>query len=188
MRVIPTAAAGHWWFKATLFALLGCNAAAYILSGTWSEAVDTTAWLVLLVLYELETDFGGRFREGRTVAAFRGARLLAAAAVCAAAIGYIRNEEWLDAINSGLWIAIVILLEVEVRHPGAVAAHRGRYLGAVAALYAGLVSMVLTWFWRGEWFEAYDALLWLAALAVIEMNILEGVRRKVDPVDARPAG
>ena len=179
MRFVPTPAAGYAWFKASLFALLGCNAAAYIYSGTLSEALDTAAWLVLLVLYELETDFGGRFREGRTGAAVRGVRLLAAAAVCAAAIGYARNEEWLDAINSGLWIAVVILLEVEVRHPNAVATSRRQFVGAVAALYAGLGAMVLTWIWRGEWFEAYDALLWLAALVVIEMNILEGTLRKV---------
>ncbi len=185
MRFVLPAAVGYSWLKAALFALLGCNVSAYILSGTLSEALDATAWLVLLVLYELETDFGGRFREGRTGAAFRGARLAAAAAVCAAAAGYVRDKEWLDVINSGLWIAVVILLEVEVRHPGAVAAHRGRFVGAVVVLYAGLGSTVLAWIWLDEWFNAYDALLWLAALVVIEMNILEGNLRKVHVVPPR---
>jgi hypothetical protein len=31
---------------------------------------------------------------------------------------------------------------------------------------------------QGEWFDAYDALLWLAALIVIEMNILRRVQAR----------
>jgi hypothetical protein len=32
--------------------------------------------------------------------------------------------------------------------------------------------MVLAWLWRGAWLDAYDALLWLIAFMVIEINIL----------------
>ena len=38
-------------------------------------------------------------------------------------------------------------------------------------------TLVVVWMWRREWFEAYDAALWLAALVVIEMNILQGLGR-----------
>ena len=39
-------------------------------------------------------------------------------------------------------------------------------------LYAGLAALVPVWAWRGEWFDAYDATLWLVAFATIEINVL----------------
>jgi hypothetical protein len=171
------AAPRHTWFKASIFALLACNAAIYILAGTVSEALDATAWLTLLVLFELETDFGERVRARQAAAAMRGARLVAAAAVVAAAIGYVSEKEWLDAINSGLWIAIVALLELQIRFPRTAFRCRLWFAAAATVFYAGLGALVLAWMWRGEWFDAYDALLWLTALAIIEMNVLESMTR-----------
>jgi hypothetical protein len=34
---------------------------------------------------------------------------------------------------------------------------------------------VFAWAWRKEWFDAYDAALWLLAFATIEMNVLRKV-------------
>jgi hypothetical protein len=163
---------GHLWFKAGLFALLACNAVAYIMSGTLSEALDSVAWLVLLVLFELETDFGWGARGGWAMGAIRGTRLLAAFAVAAAAAGYVREQEWLDAINVALWIAMVIMLEAQIRFPAMAARLRPALAVAAGVLYAGLAAVAGAWLWQGEWFDGYDALLWLAALVVVEMNIL----------------
>jgi len=104
--------------------------------------------------------------------ALRGARLLAAAALTAAALGYFLAREWLDAANIGLWVGVVSLLELEVRRPDAVMRHRGGFVAATTALYAGLVGLVMTWLLRGEWFDAYDAALWLVAFATLEMGLL----------------
>lgn len=165
--------------KAAVFALLACNTAFYAFTGTLSEALDATAWLAMLALFELETGFNGRFRASGAGIAIRGARLAAAAAVGAAAIGYVNQHEWLDAVNTGLWIAVVVLLEFEVRHPRAVARRRTWFVATTAALYAGLAALVLVWAGRGEWFDAYDALLWLAAFAMIEMDVMRISHRKV---------
>lgn len=169
---ISSASPTYWWFKATVFALLAWNTAVFLFSGTLSEALDATAWLVLLVLFELETGYGERFRGGGATASIHGARLAAAAVVGTAAIGYVHENEWLDAINSGIWIAVVTLLEIEVRHPGAVVRHRAWFAAVAATLYSGLGALVLVWLWWGEWFNAYDALLWLIALVTIEINVL----------------
>ena len=160
-----------------MFALLALNTVIFLISGALNAGLDSIAWLTLLALFELETG-GGRVLRSRTaVAAVHGVRLAALAAVGAAAAGFLYNKEWLDATNSGLWIAVVALLELEVRRPPAVAVHWAWFIAAAATLYSGLGALVLVWLWRGEWFDAYDAALWLAAFATIEMNVLEAAQR-----------
>ena len=170
--VFRSAAAAYPWFKAVLLALLAGNTATYLYAGSTSEALDSTAWLVLLVSFELETGSGTRWRERPGNAVLRGARLVAAMALIAATIGYVREAEWLDALNVGLWVAVVALLEFEVRRPGDVMRHRSSFAAAAVLLYSGLVALVAAWSWRGEWFDAYDAALWLVAFATLEMDVL----------------
>ena len=160
-----------------MFALLTLNAGIFLSSGTFNEGLDSIAWLTLLALFELETGFAHAPRAGTAIAIVHGLRLAALAAVGAAAAGFLYNNEWLDAANSGLWIAVVALLELEVRRPATVAVHRARFMAAVVTLYSGLGALVLVWLWRGEWFDAYDAALWLVAFATIEMNVLEAAQR-----------
>lgn len=161
-----------------MFALLACNAVIYQLTGTLSQAVDSMAWLTLLALFTLETGYPDRMSAKPVAMAIRVARLAAAAAVCAAAVGYAYEKAWLDAVNTCIWIAVVILLEIEVRYPEGVARRRDWYLAAAVILYSGLAVLVLAWAWRREWFNAYDALLWLAAFAMIEMDVLQIPREK----------
>lgn len=166
----------YLWLRAGVFALLVLNAGIYLASGTFSEGLDSVAWLALLALFQLETGYAGALRARTAIIVVHGVRWVALAAVGAAAASFLYNEEWLDAANSGLWIAVVVLLEAEVRHPAAVAKYRSRFMAALAVLYAGLVAVVFAWMWRGEWFDAYDATLWLVAFATIEMNLLEAAR------------
>ena len=173
--VSPIHPAAPWypWLKATVFALLACNTAVFLVSGTLSEALDAVAWLALLVSFELETGFSGRFSVGRAAAVLRGARLAAAAAILATAIGYVSGKDWLSVINLGLWIAVVVLLEFDLR-----AAQARPWVTAITfMLYTGLAVLVAAWAWRGEWFDAYDALLWLVAFFAIEINVLRGYDR-----------
>jgi hypothetical protein len=188
-------ARAYSWFKAAVFVLLALNTGIFLRSGTFSEGLDSIAWLTLLALFELETGWG---KLGRTpflanthsvlrdqkkgpekvcvpfsvIAAVHGARFAALAAVGAAAAGFLYNNDWLDAANSMLWIAVVALLELEIRRPATVVVHRARFTAAAATLYSGLGALVLVWLWRGEWFDAYDAALWLVAFATIEINVL----------------
>jgi CHASE2 domain-containing sensor protein len=90
-----------------------------------------------------------------------------------AALGYVYEGEWLDAVNSWLWIGVVVLLEFEVRYPRAVDRQRAWFAGVATTLYTGLAALVLVWAWRGEWFDAYDALLWLIAFVTIEIDVLQ---------------
>ena len=159
--------------RIALFALLVCNTAYYLVASTLSKGLDATAWLVLLALFALETGVPGSMRTRGATIAVRGARLAAAAAVLAAGIGYVVERDWLDAVNTALWIAIVAMLEFEVRRPLAVARYRVWFAATATMLYAGLGLLVCAWLWRREWFDAYDALLWLLAFALLEMDVLK---------------
>ena len=173
--------ASRWYlgFRIAVFALLAGDTLVYAFSGTPNRALDSAAWLLLLALFVLETRFGDRLRTGRAISAVRGTRFAAAIGVCAAAAGYVYQREWLDAINSGLWIAVVLMFEVEIRFPDGVARYRAAFVSTAAVLYSGLGVLVLMWAWRGEWFDAYDALLWLASFATIEMDVLQASRETV---------
>jgi hypothetical protein len=158
--------------KSVLFSLLAADTAYFVLAGTASKAIDAAAWLVLLVLYEIETRFGARAQRRGIAIALRALRLAAAAGVIAATIRYLFEDDVLDAVNSVLWIGVVVLLEIELRRPALVRRARVSFVTAGAVLYGGLALLVAAWAWRQEWFDAYDAMLWLLAFATIEMDVL----------------
>ena len=159
-------------FKRAVLVLLALDTALYVWRGTPGEAVDTLAWFTLLVLFYWETQAGARTMHAVPPVAIRIARLLAGVAVTATAIAYTREHAWLDAANSWLWIAVVTLLELEVRYPEQVERHRGRFSAVAATLYGTLTLMPLAWLAQGQWLAAYDALLWLIAFATIEIDVL----------------
>lgn len=158
-------------FKAAVYALLAANLALYALFGSANELVDGTAWLALLALFEIETAHGARLSAGE-VRLVHVLRLVAGAGVLAAAAAYLAEAEWLDAANAWLWLAVVALLEIEVRFPAAVGRRRASFLIAAAVLYSALLLLVPVWAWQGEWLDAWDATLWLAAFFAIELNVL----------------
>jgi hypothetical protein len=164
-------------WKPLLLALLTFDAAYYALAGTTSKAVDAAAWLVLLILFEIEAQLVHRRPRAGLTSALRAARLMAAAGVFAATVGYIFEDDALDAVNSALWIAVVVLLEAEFRRPDLVARARRAFTAVAFALYGSLAVLVIVWAWRQEWFDAYDATLWLIAFATIELEAV-GVTSK----------
>lgn len=158
-------------FKAALFTLLAADTVYFAVFGTASKAVDAAAWLTLLLLFEAETGFGDRLKTRRSRVAVRAARLLAALGVFAATIGYVFEDNALDAVNSVLWILVVILLEVELRWPALVARNRYAFNAAAFGIFGGLGVLVVLWAAARMWIDAYDAVLWLVAYATIELDI-----------------
>jgi hypothetical protein len=170
---------GKW----TIYALLAVDVALYARYGRLTELIDTAAWLVLLLLFEWET--GGWRLPARWVPALHGVRLLASAAVVVAVVGYAFERVWLDFFNELTWLCVVALLELEVRlPPSATRLHRLRRMVA-AALYLALVGFLLTWAAMGfgdedpraAWLDSWDALLWLVAFVVIELNVFGADKR-----------
>lgn len=164
------------FFKPALFALLAANAVIYATTGRASEGMDALAWFALLVLFEIETRFPRWTRGTRTATALDLLRFSAAVAIAVAAFAFVRESQWLDAINAWLWIGVVAVLELEIRLQSRVTRHR-RLIAAVSILlYGTLVMVALTWLAQGAWFNAYDAALWIAAFILIEMDLLRQIR------------
>lgn len=166
--------------KPAIFALLAINAGIYATTGRFSEGLDAFAWFALLALFEIETRCPRWTRIPRHALALDLLRLPAATGVAIAAFSFIREHEWLDATNAWLWIVVVAVLELQVRAPLLVARHRAAFTAISLTLYGTLAVVALVWLARSEWLDGYDALLWIAAFALIEMDLLHlaGQREK----------
>jgi hypothetical protein len=83
---------------------------------------------------------------------------------------------WVDVINSGVWLLVVIVLEIDVRLQ-----ERNRYEGAILyasnaikfVLYALLLFAAIYWGINGGFVDFCDAFLWLVAFVFIELNVFE---------------
>lgn len=158
--------------KPAIFALLAINAGIHATTGRFSEGLDALAWFALLALFEIETRCPRWAHVTRNAVALDLLRLIAAVGVAIAAFSFIRENEWLDAINAGLWIGVVAMLELQVRAPLLVVRQRTIITAVSLTLYGALAAMALVWLAHGEWLDGYDALLWIAAFALIEMDLL----------------
>ena len=83
---------------------------------------------------------------------------------------------WVDVINSGTWILVVIVLENEVRlqlrgNLSAQIIYSTRYLKYT--LYAILFGAAAYWGVEGSFVDFWDASLWLFAFIFIELNVFE---------------
>jgi hypothetical protein len=161
-------------FKLVIVALITLNAVIYAIVDTLTSAVDALAWLVLLVLYELEANGAAPMAEN-TLHRIRNVLIAVIALVF---VSYVHDSEWLDVVNSALWFALIALLELEVRWPDKVFKYRQGYWWATVTVFAGLVAMVITWAWHSAWLDVYDATLWIVAFASIEVDIFQLFQRK----------
>ncbi len=81
-----------------------------------------------------------------------------------------------DIINSGNWLIIVAILEVDVYLQ-----HKGQLNGLLVTLskgikvvlYSILLLAAIYWGVKGDFLDFWDAFLWLVAFVFIEMNIFE---------------
>lgn len=137
-----------------------------LVSGQWAYAVD-------LDEYERIT--------AANCAGFSGATSFfqltgLQAVVDAARLTDITRLAWVDAINSGVWLLVVLLLEIDVRLQ-----ERNRFEGlarrisnlAKYVLYTILLLAALYWGVKGDFVDFWDAFLWLLAFAFIELNVFE---------------
>lgn len=160
--------------KLLIVGLLTLNAVFYAVFDSLTSTVDAVTWLVLLVLYELETN-------GITFSRAKYLRDALIAVIVWVFFSYWHDSEWLDVSNSLLWFALIALMELEVRKPHWVLQHSNLYWLATIAVFSGLLAMGGIWLWRQAWLDAYDAILWIIAFGFIEVDILHLLKRRQAP-------
>lgn len=83
---------------------------------------------------------------------------------------------WIDVVNAGTWMLIVLVLEIDVRLQ-----ENDRLQGSALRistsmkylLYSILVLALIYWGINGDFVDSWDALLWLLAFFFIELNVVE---------------
>ena len=96
-----------------------------------------------------------------------------------------------DVINSGAWILVVVLLEIDVRvltrwdDMSRYAVHIWK--GFKLVLYMTLIAAAIFWGFKGNFLDFWDAALWLFAFVFIELNVFEWQQEiRGDPDSSQP--
>ena len=136
------------------------------LAGDWSYGVDLDEYVAI------NTANCGAFSSATSFYQFPGMH----AVVDAQGLTDIQRLAWVDVINSGVWLLVVLLLEVDVRLQ-----ERNRYEGIALRvsnalkiiLYSILFLAAVYWGFKGDFVDFWDAFLWLVAFFFIELNVVE---------------
>jgi hypothetical protein len=88
----------------------------------------------------------------------------------------ITRLAWVDVINSGVWLVVVMVLELDVFFQ-----EKNKLEGLILrvsnvskfALYSLLLLAAIYWGVKGDFVDFWDAFLWLVAFVFIELNVFE---------------
>lgn len=88
----------------------------------------------------------------------------------------IMRLAWVDVINAGVWLLVVLVLEIDVRLQERDML-KGLPLRITSTskffLYATLLFAAIYWAAKGDFVDFWDAFLWIVAFVFIELNVFE---------------
>lgn len=175
-------------FKYMIYALLAFNIYLFAMNGTFTETIDTAAWVIILGLFEWETR---HLREEHWSVFEKGVITLLSvfgySVIVYSCYSYFIGAEWLDFANALTWILVVLALQYDIYFPG----HYGKSEWTARnilklTLYGALFVFAIMWGIQGEALDFYDAFLWILSFFVIEMNIFNFEHRLVAENESNP--
>ena len=180
-RLFTTKTGQFILFKYMIYALLTFNIYLFAMNGTFTETIETAAWVVILALFEWETyhlkeEHWSFIEKGIiSVLSFFGYGV-----VLFSCYSYFIEAEWLDFTNSLTWIFVILVLQYDIYFPG----HYGKSEWTARnilkfTLYGALFTFAVIWGIQGEALDFYDAFLWILSFFVIEMNVFNFEHRFV---------
>lgn len=181
-RLFTTRTGQFILFKYTIYALLAINIYLFSINGTFTETIDTAAWVVILALFEWETislkeEYSGII-EKIIIALLT---LLGYGVILYSAYSYYLDREWLDLANSIAWILVILVLQYDVHFPGHYGKSEWTKRNIIKfILYTALFCFAAIWGIQGEALDFYDAFLWMLSFFVIEMNVFNFEHRLVE--------
>jgi len=147
------------------------------LGDQWSYAIDFDEYAAITAAN------CGSFSAATTFFQFPGV----SAVVDANGLADIRALAWVDVINAGVWLIVVIVLEVDVRLQ-----EKNRFEGLAlrlsngmkVILYSVLFLAAVYWGFNGDFVDFWDAFLWLVAFFFIELNVVDWRQESLDEAAA----
>lgn len=181
-RLFTTRTGQFILFKYTIYTLLAFNIYLFAMNGTFTETIDTAAWVVVLGLFEWETR---HLKEEQWSLVEKSVISLLStfgySVIVYSCYSYYVEAEWLDFANALTWILVVLALQYDIYFPG----HYGKSEWTIRniikfALYGALFVFAVMWGLEGEALDFYDAFLWILSFFVIEMNVFNFEHRLVE--------
>lgn len=108
----------------------------------------------------------------------------------ASTLKHVQAMGWVDVINAGVWIVVVLLIELEVwlqaadRFSSRILAIARR---TKAGLYLALILNGVIWAFTQYWLYAWDSFLWLFGFWAIELNLAEWQQDRVRELKSKLA-
>jgi len=96
-------------------------------------------------------------------------------------LSYMKRLGWLDVLNAGIWVVIVVILELEIYLKSSQLVGTKFFLAYKSfKVFLYLILFVDAGYWLalGDPWGAWDATLWLVAFFFIEMNVLSWQEEK----------
>ncbi len=154
------------YFVSATEPLSGIHDLCALASGDWSWAPTLDEYVTITAAN------CGSWSGAAEFARFHGMQ----AVVDARGLTDIVRLAWVDVINSGVWLLVVLVLEIDVRLQ-----ERNRYEGLAlyassavkSVLYSLLLLAAIYWGVKGDFVDFWDAFLWLVAFVFIELNVVE---------------
>lgn len=180
------------FFKYSVYSLLTFNIVLFLIHGTAHEALDSFGWVILLGTFEYEsTSLDEVYASPTEKWLLFAFQCLGYGLAIYATAQYYSEGDWVDLLNSVTWLAVCAFLAYDVYAPGDYQGLQWKVRNALkSALYAILVGVALWWGWEGMQNESslvglldfYDAALWIACFAVIELNVFDYERPEAPEV------
>lgn len=149
----------QYLLKSALLLLIAADTWIFAYLDDQAKLLDSAAWLCLLLLFEVEKNWLTKTSSSRILLVLlRMSRGVAILLILASNASYVQSSDWLDIINSLIWYGVIVRMEYLARWP----VRNGR------DIYLILFLPVLAWIWRSEWLDAWDAILWIIALMVVD--------------------
>ncbi len=161
--------------KATVYSLLAINIYLFFRHATANEALDSFGWILLLIVFELETralvkPYIARWEQ----VGIWALQIIGYSIAVYATWTYFKVGEWVDLANSLVWLIVCATIIYDVFVPGEFGSREWKLRNGIKmALYAILGLIALYWGITGDWLDFYDAVLWILCFLVIELNIFK---------------
>lgn len=148
-----------------------------LIDGQWAYAIDLDEYEILTAANCLILSSASAFIQLPDMAAV----------VDQAGFTEIVRLAWVDVINAGVWLLVVLILEFDVRM------QERNQLDGVAlrfssaskyALYSTLFLAAVYWGFKGDFVDFWDAFLWLVAFIFIELNVFDWRQESIEEQQA----